>query len=223
MVSDPGLDRGRAGRTAPASPDPAPARFGKTDPAKVDLYRYAADQTLAALAAQREELSALRTRTVQLMAFLGSATAFLAGTALRGTRGVGERDAQLAYRMDLAYQVPLWTAGVLAIVTIVMFASILAGRPGSPRPGLANGLRPWRGWITSRLLWQFAVRGDVLASYADSQIPDATFYRQITREGRAMELGNQACLRAVRRRYGVFLMAILGQLAAWVALALVYG
>jgi hypothetical protein len=188
-------------------PDPAPAVFGKTFADQEAQYRFAAEQTVATLRAQQDELVTLRTRAVQLMAFLGTATSFLAGTLLKGVR-------------DPTYQhLGVTTALVLAVVAVIMFASILTGRPDA----LSKDVRSSDWWVLSEMKWSLQLRGDVLTSWIDNRAPKATFYRKITIDGRQMELRNQYRLKAIRRRYGIFVAAILGQLSIWITLAVLYG
>ncbi|MBP2453866.1 hypothetical protein [Mycolicibacterium lutetiense] len=52
------------------------------------LYKIAFDEAVRTLKQQSEELSAIRQRLVQFLAFAGTATAFLVGTALRPSEGV---------------------------------------------------------------------------------------------------------------------------------------
>jgi hypothetical protein len=194
----------------PAQPpkvnDPAPAIFGKTVPSQASQYKYAAEQSVATLKAQRDELTALRTRAVQMMTFLGAATTFLAGTVLKGA---GTRDG--------LYQIGLWIGVVFAATTVLMFGVILIGRPDAFRmPG-----RPR--WLASQMNWAFHLRGDILTSWIDDRAPEATYYRQITIEARQMELRNQIRLKAIRGRYDFFVFSILAQLGVWIVLAVMYG
>src|SRR5689334_16569557 len=66
----------------PVDRDPALQPLA-VSPDRKDLYKFSAEQSLSVLEGQASELSNTRTRAVQLIAFLGSATAFLVGTAVR--------------------------------------------------------------------------------------------------------------------------------------------
>jgi hypothetical protein len=78
------------------------------------LYRVAYDESVNALKTQSDELSGMRQRLVSFLAFVGSATAFLAGSGLTATQSTAT---QSGHRSVLFY-------GVAAVASLLMLAVI---------------------------------------------------------------------------------------------------
>ncbi|BCO99318.1 hypothetical protein [Mycobacterium intracellulare] len=109
-----------SGRTSGGIPEQAAAieyRPRPTDEFLAEnaaLYRVAYDESVNALKTQSDELSGMRQRLVSFLAFVGSATAFLAGSALTATQST---TTQSGHRSDLFY-------GVAAVASLLMLAVI---------------------------------------------------------------------------------------------------
>lgn len=82
------------------------------------VYKIAFDEAVRTLKAQADELSTMRQRLVQYLAFVGTATAFLVGTSLRPSDG-----AQPILRGPEF--MPLCIAGTVAMVVTLVLALIL--------------------------------------------------------------------------------------------------
>lgn len=93
------------------------ARVAATEPSSkrpVELYKIAMDEGRRALDDQLDELSGIRNRAVQFNAFVGAATAFLAGVGLR--TGTNIRDALFFGLAGTASLVSLAALACLALV-----------------------------------------------------------------------------------------------------------
>lgn len=200
--------------------DPAPSRGDQLAAGRADLYRFAAERSLATLKSQQDELAGTRTRSVQVMAFLGAATTFLVGTALNG---LGR---EAAVRQDFLYQGALWVACLSAALAVLLLLSILTGRPGRLRPYETAQGTPFR--VEWKLNFMFDLRGDTLADWVVDPKrgiarESGEFYELVTRQGRKMELYNRVRLASIQFRFRLFIVFIMVQLAGWMLLALRYG
>jgi hypothetical protein len=82
------------------------------------LYKIAFDESVRTLKQQNEELSAIRQRLVQFLAFVGTATAFLIGTSLRPEEG------STAVTRGPEF-LPLCSAGTVAMVVTLGLTLVL--------------------------------------------------------------------------------------------------
>lgn len=171
---------------------------------EVDVYKHVVDVGLTALKDQLSELDGIRARTVQFLAFVGTATAFLVGTSLRSTS-----DAR-----DSIFNVAGVTASAGIAIMLMLCISIL------------TGAHHW--WGGKTMTWDFQDDPAVYIEWLDGDDSvrpksDVVFYRYRAKRIAEQLQSNDKYLASVRKRYIVFLVAGIAVLAAWGVLAWRYG
>jgi hypothetical protein len=132
--------------------NPSPDAGRANAEGKTSLYRVAYEEALRTLEDQRDELNGVRGRAVQFLAFVGSATAFLAGTGLASST-VQERGA-LFYTIGVIATLvsvgtvascaivlnPRWTFNLRISATVLIDQWIDREVPGPTEPELLKAL-----------------------------------------------------------------------------------
>jgi hypothetical protein len=165
------------------------------------LYERAAGVGKDALDDQVSELDSMRNRSVQFLAFVGSATAFLVGTSLNGAvpRGPG-----------FGITGALGTLGILAL--LVILRSILTGT--------AN----WFGG--AQMNWNYRLDPTAYTEWLDEQgsrVSAEVFYRHLAGVYRTQKVANEEYLKVIRARYFAFLVSSTSVLLIWGVVAWRYG
>lgn len=172
------------------------------DPTRQDqlaLYTIAYDEGKRTINDQLSELDSMRQRSVQFLAFIGSATAFLVGTSLKSVARPAE-----FYFVAVA-------ATVLTLASVVL--CILLLRASRKTFGKGDD-------------WDFRVSPNRLLLWIEAEVgqPSSTdFVRALAVHYGKMIETNERALQAVRTRYMVFLLITVGQLILWLILAWFYG
>ena len=160
------------------------------------MYRVAYEEGVRAVDDQIAELDSMRQRSVQFLAFVGSATAFLVGTGLGG-----------AARTPAFYAVAA-TATVLALFSLTMVAFILLSIE------CRHGLH--------RVLWNFRLEPSTLVEkWIDPDVGAASeseYYRALALQYDKMSAENDGPLKTVRRWYWLFLLLGSTQVMLWASL-----
>jgi len=178
--------------------DPTPLRIR---PDREDIYDEIRDEQRRELAGQRAELDSMRTRTSQFLAFVGSASAFLAGTGLTSVEQ-GSRDAVFFVLAGLA------TAGFASLAYFGIM--VLLGSGGLPRVG------EFQFYVDSPKLLKKAETGEKAPS-------KAAFSRYMARVYEAMVEHNDPQVSRVRRSYIIALASGAATLSLWSVLLWVRG
>jgi hypothetical protein len=109
------------GQNTGAQPgQPRQSRTGTPRPEAMPMYRIAYDEGKRLVDTQLAELNGMRDRSVQFLAFVGSATAFLVGTSL-GRVGEGT---DIAYKTALTVSLAI-AASVASLAAIYLVITIL--------------------------------------------------------------------------------------------------
>lgn len=149
---------------------------------------------------QIAELDSMRQRSVQFLAFVGSATAFLVAAGIR-------TDVQ---RTDLFFALAS-AATVISLLSIIAALSILLGWVrGSGRQLVTRA--EWRFRLSPEVLIKDWIEPDLGAHGEDR------FFRDIALTYEAMETANERALRRVRRNYLIFLVLGSMQVVLWATL-----
>ena len=197
-----GADLCHAGRVDNV-PSSAPGHVpGESEAARqAELYAKAAEIAKDSLDDQLAELDAMRGRAVQFLAFVGSATAFLVGTAISGAEMRGGWFAAIGGAASVGF-----------VALLVLLRSLLTGSA--------------RWWGGPAMDWNLRQDATTLTEWLDergSRISQAAFYRYLVESYREQTVDNDGYLRALRRRYIAFLYLGSGGLLVWGALAWFYG
>lgn len=178
---------------------PGKPRLSKALPDKTSLYEIAVEEGRRALDSQFTQLDSIRQRTVQYLAFVGAATAFLVGTAMRGTQGT---------RPDI-FLVFAGVGVLTVIISLMLTWSILTASK-----------RWW--WPVSRFKWDASVSPRLLNSWIHPEVgpkpTDADFLQALANQYDDMIETNDGILEAIRRRYRWFLGFGFIQLCVWIML-----
>jgi len=169
----------------------------------VEVYKHVVEVGLDALNDQLKELEGIRSRTVQFLAFVGTATAFLVGTSLRGSSDAGT-----------VFNV----VGVIATLGIGVLLMLCLS--------ILMGAKHWYGGRSMN--WDF--QDDPMAYLewidgGDSVRPksNVVFYRYRAQRMSKQLQSNDGYLQKIRARYIFFLIAGIAVLSTWGALAWIYG
>lgn len=188
--------RGEPERRRPSDPMPH-----NTSPEKTAMYRVAYEEGKRTVDDQVAELDSMRQRSVQFLAFVGSATAFLVGSGLSApTRG------PLFLALALLASL-LSIASILLVLCVLLTVVFRRGRPQR----IAWNLR-----ISARVLVEHWVGPEVGAASESKYLRDLA----LQYDGMAME--NDPNMRVVRRRYGWFLFIGSLQVLVWASLVWAY-
>lgn len=170
-----------------------PRRPGVADEARVSMYKAAYDEGKRKVDDQLAELDSMRARSVQFLAFVGSATAFLVAAGLRQT-----------HRTDGFYVV----AGLATFVSVMSIALVTS---------ILTALRLFR-----HTRWDFRINSKVLVEeWIDPEVgatSEARFFRDIALHYHTMATKNDPPLQRLRGRYIAFLTCGSFQVILWAAL-----
>jgi hypothetical protein len=161
------------------------------------MYRLAYEESQRSLDDQRDELNGIRDRSVNFVAFVGAATAFLVGIGLHTANA--DRDAIYFVLAGAG------TAGSLHLLVEVF----LLLRPSSSNP------------------WQYRLSGGSLISgWIESDVPApdlAQFLRALAEINDSMRASNERLLRGVRNCYRRLVLGGSAQLIVWAVLVWLRG
>jgi hypothetical protein len=160
-----------------------------------DLYEITYKEAARTLDDQTAEVSNARTRAVQFLAFVGSATAFLVGTAIDG----------IADKNELFY----WVAGTGSVLALAGIGSV------------ALLLSPWSTPLLKRVEPRLLIVNYI---ERDLPLPNkAEMWRELSLHFDKWQAANEIRLKTVRRLY--FASIILGalQLLLWATLTWIAG
>lgn len=164
---------------------------------RLELYKLAYAESLRALEFQGKQLEGVRQRTVQYLAFVGTATAFLVGTSLGS-----------AIRDGVFYAVAV-VGSIIAIVSVALAGRVLL---------LIAHFR----WGLPRLQWSFSMSGKRLIEWIEPEVGapnEADYVRELTLLNDEAYRINESALGSLSRWYSMFVLLGFVQLVAWVALA----
>lgn len=198
------------------SKPPSRAWSSADDQALTPLYKLAYDEGKRALTDQLDELNGMRTKAVQFIAFVSTATAFLAGFGLRNT------DRTLWFFLIAG------AASALSLMAIFYLARILSPRIRNLSPKL-------RRWVPKIFLPKglpdgeqlgvsFTIEANVIMDdwIRGRELPrrcEWVLLEEITHSYVALVEGNKPLVDQIRRNYGR--MIVLGALGVitWAGLA----
>lgn len=189
------------------------SRGKDADESVVGMYKVAYEEAKRVCLEQLAELDSMRQRSVQFLAFAGSATAFLVGTGLSNQPG-DER--------SLAFFVHAGIASAASVASIIYVASILLSLvpPVGARGSL---LRPWR---LRRAMWNFQLDARVFVEeWIDPEVgrsSEADFYRDLALHYGEKDGENESQLDTIRAWYLRFVIAGSTQIVLWAALVWIY-
>ena len=177
---------------------------GKSADDLLGMYKLAYEEGKRTVDDQIAELDSIRGKSVQYLAFLGAATAFLVGT------GLSYADRSKGVFVTAA------VATMLSGLALSLCLSILtASRPPWPTPKRDSWER-----------WAFRMSPGNLLGWIESDVGRPTevqFYRALAQKLEIMATENDPIMEKIRRRYYWFLASGVGQLIAWTTLAWLYG
>lgn len=181
----------------PQSKNGTPRRRTRED--RPELYKLAYEEGKRAVDDQLSELDSMRQRSVQFLAFVGSASAFLVGTSLKATE-----------RSLVFYSIAI-TASILTLLTLALCLSLLT----ATRRLLGGGLEQW----------SFRLSPSALVKWIEPDVrppSEADFFRALAERYEGMATDNSRSLSKVRSRYSAFLGVAVLQLTFWLVLAWLY-
>jgi hypothetical protein len=164
-----------------------------------DLYKLAYEEGKRALEDQLAELDTMRQRSVQFLAFVGSASAFLVGTSLKATD------------RSLAFYILAVTASIATLLTVALCLALLT----ASRLPRARGVEEWSLNLSPSALIKW-IEPDVRPPR------ESDFYRALAERYDQMTSDNLPGLNRMRHRYVLFLGGAVMQLTLWLALAWAY-
>ncbi|MGM7422334.1 hypothetical protein [Cellulosimicrobium sp. ES-005] len=173
---------------------------GEARPERLELYKLAYAESSRALEFQLKQLEGVRQRTVQYLAFVGTATAFLVGTSLSGST------------RDTLFFIVAALGTLIAIASVVLAAHIL----------LLAALR----WGLPRFQWSFAMSGKRLVEWIEPQVGapnEVDYIRALTLLNDEAYESNESSLQSLHRSFSTFVVLGFVQLSVWVVLAWLRG
>ncbi len=160
------------------------------------MFRLAYEESQRALSDQLLQLDAMRQRTTQILAFIGTATAFLVGTGVT------------APSRDLVFYVIAWAGTAATFATLTVGVAVLLGfRSWSSEPHLYH--------------WNSRLSACDLLKWIDADVPprdEAAFLGAVAKENDASANENERNLHAVRKWYVCFVFLAFAQLLIWTGL-----
>ncbi len=173
---------------------------GKGEAARVSMYKAAFEEGKRALADQLSELESMRTRAVQVLAFTGSATAFLVGAGLKP-------DPSHRTFWFFALAIAATLVSVLGIVNVML---LLISR--------AKG---------GALTWNFRVSSKILAEqWVSPQVgakTESRFFRDLAVHYDKMFEENKTAITWTQKKYRFVLVVCSTQIILWAALVWAFG
>ena len=193
MAEDTGAQPGQA----------RPARAGRTRSADVPMYKIAYEEGKRLVDDQLAELDGMRQRSVQFLAFVGSATAFLVGTSL----GRVDTSAGLAYGITaLVLAISASLAAAVAIILVVFILLALSKK--------------------GRVEFEFRLSPTVLVKTIEPEVPqpdEADLLRYLALEYSEMHDSNESGIAKIRKYYTAFITIGFLQLVLWALVAWING
>lgn len=191
----------------PSRPLGNEARGRRTRDDRPELYKLAYDEGKRTVDDQLAELDSMRQRSVQFLAFVGAASAFLVGTSLKVTD-----------RSVIFYVIAI-AASLCTLLTVALCISLLLAtqRPWRSKRSESDG--PMRAW-------SFRLSPSALVRWIEPDVRppnESDFYRALAERYEGMAGDNDEGLSKVRRGYICFLGAAVFQLTLWLMLAWLYG
>ena len=194
-------------------------RVPKTSSSRELAYKLAYDEGKRTVDDQLSELDSMRQRSVQFLAFVGAATAFLVGT------GVNRNDATRGY---LFYAL-VAAATIASIATVIAVAFILLSlwwAKRDPDEDVASKDQP-SSQVTRRkglrqMRFQLRLSPQQLVEWGEPEVPDrsdADLYRNLARYYEQMKDWNAVRLDALRHSYIAFILLGFCQVILWVSVA----
>jgi hypothetical protein len=185
-----------------SAPQPhGPAHRTRTD--ALELYKLAREEELRRLESQRDELDSMRQRTAQYLAFVGAATAFLAGSGLKAPA----RDGVFYGLAALASILSLWM--IFACVRVFLALEFPASKDG------------WRNFRPKPISWAFVLKPGALLAVIESDLPrpdEIDLVKYVASLYGEMSSDNAPGLAKVRRMYVSALVSGAVQVIGWTAL-----
>jgi hypothetical protein len=169
------------------------------------MYKVAYEEGKRLVDDQLAELDGMRQRSVQFLAFIGSATAFLVGTSLGRVSQVG-----VAYEI-----VPLLLAGAASaasLIAIYLVVTMLLALSKDER------LKPTN--------WRFRLSPEVLIRWIEPEVPqpdEVDFLRNLADVYQKMYEYNEPRLKRLRKFYTAFVAIGFFQLVLWASVAWING
>lgn len=189
---------------------------------RVELLKAAYEAGHRALDQQYSALTAIRQRSVQFMAFVGSATAFLVGSAISAapTRGI-------------LFYVSLVSATVISLASLLFLFLVLLALVRKPDLD-AEGNRKlslhkrhyWMIWRWGRAEWNFSVDPEVLIEdWVNPRINPSgisEFYRDLALHSQSQLDENDFYMVQIYRWYNLFVAFAALQVIAWSVTAWIF-
>lgn len=209
-----------AAAVSPAE-DRVARRAGDRNPDAVELYKVIYDESVRLLSDQLQELAAFRTRTVQYLALIGTATAFLVGTGLSG----GHRDD--------GFFVLAGIASAAFVVTLLYGMQVLTGvvhqKPWFTTKSPEELACAKKKWHTPRLNFYFSARA--LSTLADNPIEVgkdkyygvAAMLKKLALDAEKYHDENERLIDILKHAYQLCILSGFFQLLLWGAVAWRYG
>jgi len=157
------------------------------------MYRVAYEEGQRALDDQVDELNGARTRAVSYLAFVGTATAFLAGTSLRS--------------VDRNWVFFLVAGSATALLVFMLLAALRVLVPKES----------WQYRISGKTLIEGWIEADV------PEVNEAHLLRELTMRYDRMRANNSEIIRKLRQAYIFEIGAGTFQLILWLVLAWIFG
>lgn len=179
------------------------------DDSRVELYEDAYQEAKRSVDAQMSELDSMRARAISFVAFVGSATAFLIGSSLKATEGVGVRPEGFYFFSSVAT--------ILSALTVVALI------------GLLLTLVPWIDEDKRRrfglVRWNFRMSAtQIMKNWVEPKsIPKSHYFRSMALVYDRSAEKNMKPLRGMRTLFAVVLVCGSLQLVAWSALLWTFG
>ena len=171
------------------------------------LYKTAYEEGQRSLDKQFAQLDGMRQRSVQYLAFVGSATGLLVGTALSGN-GTSSSLQSANGRREFLFVLGLAT--LISLVTLALVRSILLGTTR----------------LRGRLEWETSLSPGQIVEILEVEVgrPSETdLYRYLALQYEVMLDVNEPNLNKIRTRYSWYVLVGNLQLAVWVLCAWRYG
>lgn len=164
------------------------------------MYRLAYEESQRALEDQMAQLDGMRLRTTQILAFIGTATAFLVGT------GVGNGDKSVV--RDTWFYVLSGLGTLTFLATLCLAGTVLLGlHLVNKKPRIHN--------------WNSRLSAGALVRWIEADVPppdEAAFLRAVAKDNDRSADENDVQLATVRKAYVWFVMLASTQLLVWAAL-----
>jgi hypothetical protein len=191
------------------------------DGADLALFKVAYEEGKRLVDDQVAELDSMRQRSVQFLAFVGSATSFLVGTSLPGTTSLtsGQR--------VVAASATVLSFGSIILVALILLSLVWGSRGTSSAAETGGQSKPrfLQRIVPARVQWHF--RLDPLrlvtewpkAKAVQQSKTEMTYYGALAKQYSSMSTRNKPALRTLRTYYWMFICATALQVTAWSSLA----